>query len=148
MVLYPSDVCKRKSKFRLFVVGILIILYGMLFELICLLHIFIWVFVLFAFVNKKSAYYNIYFVIPFIYLVHILPFHILTTLKEKIDPVHHRERVEKVSELLVFPKLWLKMEAALKKFCFLSPISTQGMLILGLITSIFVLHPPLYLRKK
>ena len=54
------------------------------FTILGLIHILIWTFVLFAFLNKTLAKINIYFVIPSIYIIHLLPFHILESLKSKI----------------------------------------------------------------
>lgn len=118
----------------------------MIFEVLCIVHILVWVFVLTAFVNKEWAYYNVYYVIPFIYIVHMLPFHILITLKQKYDPDNYKNNEEKFYETLVIPKLFRNFTSELEKFCFASPLSTQGMLIFGLLTSIFVLYPPNYLK--
>jgi uncharacterized membrane protein (DUF4010 family) len=117
----------------------------MIFEVLCIVHVLVWVFVLTAFVNKDMAYYNVYFVIPFIYIVHILPFHILITLKKKFDPENYKIHEEEFYNTLVIPKLFRNVTSKLEKLCFASPLSTQGMLIFGLLTSIFVLHPPDYL---
>ena len=118
----------------------------MIFEVLCVVHVLIWVFVLTAFVNKQWAYYNLYFVIPFIYLVHILPFHIIITLKQKSDPENYKSHEEEFYETMIIPKMFRSLTSGLENFCFASPLSTQGMLIFGLLTSIFVLHPPDYLK--
>jgi hypothetical protein len=117
----------------------------MIFEVLCIVHVLIWVFVLTAFVNKDCAYYNVYFVIPLIYIAHMLPFHILVSLKEKNDPENHEKRQKEFNEILIIPNIFTRITSKLEKNCFASPLSTQGMLIFGLITSIFVLHPPNYL---
>jgi hypothetical protein len=55
----------------------------MYFSFLIWIHILIWIFVLFGgFINKKYALINIQYVIPFIYLVHLLPYHLIV--KEKI----------------------------------------------------------------
>jgi hypothetical protein len=56
---------------------------NLFFIFICLIHILIWIFVLLAFLNKKLAYINIIYIIPIIYILHILPFHILINIKKK-----------------------------------------------------------------
>ena len=117
----------------------------MIFEVLCIVHVLVWVFILTAFVNKDMAYYNVYFVIPFIYIVHILPFHILISLKKNSDPKNYKTHEEEFYETLVIPKLFRNVTGKLEGFCFASPLSTQGMLIFGLLTSIFVLYPPNYL---
>jgi hypothetical protein len=42
-----------------------------IFIFLWIFHILIWAFVLLAFLNEKTAYYNLYFVVPFIYIIHI-----------------------------------------------------------------------------
>ena len=116
----------------------------MLFELLCIIHVLIWIFVLTAFLNKKLAYYNVYYVIPIIYILHILQFHILNRLKENVDPENHVKRNNEVSNFLILPNLFDNIKNNFQKFSFANPLSGQGMLIFGLLTSIFVLHPPKY----
>lgn len=118
----------------------------MYFEILCIIHILIWLFVLTAFLDKNLAYYNIYYVIPAIYIVHILPVHIINTLKEKCYPYNYKKYEEEFYETLIIPKIFRSITKELEEFCFASPLSTQGMLIFGLLTSIFVLHPPLYFQ--
>jgi hypothetical protein len=119
----------------------------MIFEILCIVHVLVWVFVLTAFLSKEMAYYNVYYVIPLIYIVHVLPFHIIITLKEKTDPEHYKLHEEQFYEKLIIPKLFRNVTNKLEKFCFASPLSTQGMLIFGLLTSVFVLYPPRYLKN-
>ena len=52
------------------------------FFLLVIFHIFIWVFILLAFLNKKTAKINLYFIIPLVYILHILPIHILLYCKK------------------------------------------------------------------
>jgi hypothetical protein len=118
----------------------------MIFEILCIVHILIWAFVILAFLNKDLAYYNIYYVIPIIYLIHMLPFHILIKLKEKCDPDNYKNHEESFYETLIIPKLFKDTKKVLENYCFASPLSPQGVLIFGLITSIFSLYPPTYLK--
>ena len=83
--------------------------------------------------------------IPLIYIIHILPFHILISLKKKNDPENYKVHEKEFYETLIIPKIFRQVTNKLEGFCFASPLSTQGMLIFGLLTSIFVLHPPNYL---
>jgi hypothetical protein len=106
----------------------------MIFESICLIHIFIWVFVLLAFFSVKTAKINLYFIIPAIYLIHILPFHILTESKKSLDPEHWEENMDNFLEDLVIPKKFVDLQNKLEKQCFASPISPQGMLLFGAIS--------------
>lgn len=112
------------------------------FIILAVIHILIWGFVLLAFLNKNLAKINIYFVIPFIYLVHIFPFHFLEKLKDKIYNKKEKEKhSNKIFEFLIIPKCFVDLQKYLDDFCTFSPISPQGMLIFGLLSSIFVLYP-------
>lgn len=118
----------------------------MYFVILCIVHTLIWLFVLTAFLNKNCAYYNVYYIIPFIYIVHILPFHIIISLKKQADPENYKTHEEEVYDQMIIPKYFRLTTAKLDEFCFASPLSTQGMLIFGLLSSIFVLYPPDYLK--
>ena len=52
-----------------------------LFIILVLVHVLIWVFILFAFLKKETAKINIKYVIPFIYIIHIFPFHFINKAK-------------------------------------------------------------------
>jgi hypothetical protein len=55
-----------------------------IFQLLCLVHIFIWLFVIFGgFISSKICRLNLYIFIPLIYVLHMLPFHILVKYKMK-----------------------------------------------------------------
>ena len=113
------------------------------FSILGTIHILIWSFVLLAFLNKTLAKINLYFVIPSIYFIHLLPFHILETLKSKI--YNNNQKIyytKKLSKILVIPYYFDKLSTLLSKYCFFNPISPQGMLIFGLITCIYRLYPP------
>jgi len=109
---------------------------NLIFFCICIIHVFIWMFVVFAFVNKTASYYNLFYIIPIIYILHMLPFHILGKIKENIYKNKYKLKNEndKSFKILLFPLIhnWLKN---IFKNSFLNPFSPQGMLILGAITS-------------
>ena len=88
-----------------------------------------------AFINKHTAIFNLTILIPFIYILHILPFHILTTSKKSLYPDTSTEKVNTISKCLIIPNLFISLQNILDKFCFMSPISPQGMLIFGALTS-------------
>ena len=71
----------------------------------------------------------------------------MISLKKESDPENYKKHEEEFYETLVIPKLFRTVTGKLEKSCFANPLSTQGMLIFGLITSIFVLHPPDYLIR-
>jgi len=106
-----------------------------LFNFICLIHVLIWVFVLLAFLNKNFAAINLYYFIPFIYILHILPFHIIELTKKKMDPETWEEKVSGFNNMLFIPSKFVSLNQYLEKHCYCSPISPQGMLIFGAISS-------------
>ena len=109
-----------------------------LFIIFSTIHIFVWVFVLFAFLNKKSAYFNLNYFIPFIYILHIFPFHVLTKLKQQIyEPIELEEKGKTLDSLFIFPRVFKNIQTKLNTYCTFSPISPQGMLIFGLISSYY-----------
>jgi hypothetical protein len=110
------------------------------FIFLAIIHIIIWAFVLLAFLNPITANYNVYYVIPFIYILHILPFHIIVSLKKNIyneDNIKKNEGV--IYKFTLIPYLFMKIRDFFEKFSFFNPLSPQGMLIFGLITSIYKL---------
>jgi hypothetical protein len=104
-----------------------------------LIHILVWVFILFAWVSNKTAKFNLYIFIPLIYILHILPFHVLTSSKEKIDPEGWKKIESDIFDVLKFPKLFVISQSKLSNYCFSSPLSPQGMMILGALTSAYKL---------
>ena len=113
----------------------------LLFNLICVIHCLVWIFVLFAFLNRKLAYINIFYIIPLIYIIHIFPFHIITKSKENLYPDSWEEKYNNFLESspLGILKVYVDTQEKLDNYCFGNPIGPQGMLILGLITSAYSL---------
>jgi len=112
---------------------------NLIFIIICLIHIIIWNIVLLAFLNKNLAIINIYIIIPLIYILHILPFHILVSIKKNIYPNVYNDNVDKIDKFLIIPYYFGKIMKYCDDYCTFSPISPQGMLIFGLISSIYSL---------
>jgi hypothetical protein len=116
---------------------------NIIFIFACIIHILIWTFVLLAFLNKNTAWYNLYYIIPFIYLIHtILPGHVLNEIKKNIYPNSWETKAAVVGDTLIIPRIFSKVRFNLNKYCFQNPLSPQGMLILGSITSLYSLYPP------
>ena len=111
---------------------------NIVFNLICILHVLIWVFVFFAFMNIKTAKINLYYIIPLIYVLHMLPFHILIEQKKKIYKNQY-----KIKEDIFFKKSHviniINLQQYLDKKCLFNPISPQGMMIFGALSSSYVL---------
>jgi hypothetical protein len=117
----------------------------MIFELLCVAHVLLWVFVMTAFLDKKLAYYNVYIVIPLIFISHMFSGCVLIDVKEKLDS-ESKIRQEQFDDFIAIPNILKNLQNSTGKRDN-SPFSTQGMMIFGLITSIFVLHPPNYLIR-
>jgi len=111
----------------------------LLFKVICIFHILIWLFILLAFLNKKLAKFNLYILIPAIYIIHILPFHLLSSLKESMYKDDWEEKADSLTSSIIVLGQYTDIQKVLDKFCFASPFSPQGMLILGAITSAYAL---------
>jgi hypothetical protein len=114
---------------------------SLLFNIICIFHILIWIIIIFGFLNKKLAKLNVYIFVPLIYILHILPFHILVTLKQKMYQKTYQKRVKAIEKGLIIPHFVLEINEKLEKFCTFSPLTPQGLLILGMLTSIYSLYP-------
>jgi hypothetical protein len=117
-----------------------------------LVHIFIWVFVLWSpFLSKRAAKFSIYYAIPAIYVIHaVLPFHILE--KIKLDAVNNN--IEKkeydqtlIDNALVIPSLVIKLQKFCDTYCTFSPLSPQGMLLFGMIGGLLKVYPHSYFKK-
>lgn len=104
------------------------------FVAVVLVHVAVWVFVLFAWVQPRAALLNLTVVIPLIYMLHLLPFHLLTTAKQRMHPDTWRQDNDAVENALVIPALYDKVYEAFEH-SFANPLSPQGMLVLGALTS-------------
>ncbi len=109
------------------------------FEYLCTVHILIWLFIIFAFLNINCAKLNLFYIIPIIYVLHILPFHILVETKKKIYKTNYKEKEDEFIDNTIMAPI-IKIQKKLDK-CFCNPLSPQGMLILGALTSSYsILH--------
>lgn len=109
------------------------------FILLALVHTFIWVFVLLAFINSSTAKINLYYLIPLIYILHIFPLHFINEAKQAMYPYDWKERADEINNSMGIPGKFVKLQKSLDKECFANPISPQGMLLFGAITSAWVL---------
>jgi len=98
---------------------------------LALIHILIWIFVVFAFLNKDLAIINLSYVIPFIYILQILPLHILNTAKCYVNKNCDKDN-KKIEKSIGFSYL-----KDLFKNSFGNPLSAQGLLILGAVLSFY-----------
>lgn len=107
---------------------------NLIFNILCITHVLIWIFILFAFINRETAEINLYYVIPIIYILHFLPFHILTSLKEYVEPENTFEKVKEFENGNLITKCYHIIKNYLN-FCYFNPLTPQGMMILGAISS-------------
>lgn len=114
---------------------------NLLFNIICIIHVLIWITIMFGFLNKKIAKFNVYLFIPVIYILHILPFHILVSLKKNMYKKDYKKKLKEIEAKIIIAPLFQKMKTKLEKFCTFSPLTPQGLLIIGLLTSIYSLYP-------
>ncbi len=105
------------------------------FNFLCYIHILIWIVVLGGFISKEIAYLNIKFLIPIIFISHILPFHTLTKIKTIIEPIDTRAKINKFEHDLFITRIFHYVKDTYFKDSFQNPLSPQGMLIIGSITS-------------
>lgn len=106
-----------------------------LYNLFELLTLIVWLFVLTAFIFKDTALLNIFIVIPLIYILHIMPFHIFEEVKHNLCPNEYKKSTKNGGK-----GLYHKILNKSCDYCFKSPITIQGFLIFGMITSVYSLY--------
>jgi hypothetical protein len=109
-----------------------------IFDLICLIHVIIWIFIIFAFIDIRAANINLFYIIPLIYLLHILPFHIIIEQKKKLYKNSYKNKENEFFKKTSLIHI-INLIEYLDKKCFLSPLSAQGMMIFGALSSSYVL---------
>lgn len=110
------------------------------FVVICIVHVVFWLFVLFAFYTKQTARINLYYIIPAVYILHILPFHLLNNLKASIYPNNWKDKTDEVLNSIPIVRQFTNLQKTLDKYCFANPVGAQGMLLFGAITSAYALR--------
>lgn len=115
------------------------------FTILVLIHIMIWLYVIFAFLNEKTAYYNLYYVIPIIFIIHIFPIHFINRTKKSLYPSDWQEKAKDIEKNLLIGYVH-EMIRNIFSDSFASPISPQGMLILGAILSSYSLKSNLKIK--
>jgi hypothetical protein len=121
---------------------------NILLQLLIIIHIFIWIFILFGgFISSEYTKLIIYKLIPFIYIIHIFPFHFLVQTKlyiidnnkdksEKEKP--SSDILEEEEDKYIIPLYFGKFKNIFSSsFC--NPVSPQGLLILGYIINVYLL---------
>lgn len=115
-----------------------------MFEACVTFHIIFWLYLVFgSFFGPTHARFILLWLIPFIWLLHMAPFHVLFEYESTslgLDPTDpHRQReeavAEKVSEIFPFMKPVYGLQFWCEDNCTFNPIGGQGMIILGAIIS-------------
>ena len=111
-----------------------------IYYFLALIHILIWIFIVFAFLDKDLAIINLSYVIPFIYILQILPLHVLNTAKCHVNKncVKDNKKIEKSIGFSYLKDLF--------KNSFENPLSAQGLLILGAVLSFYKLNTASHLK--
>lgn len=91
-----------------------------------------------AFLNKQTAEINLYYIIPLIYILHMLPFHVINILKEQVESENTYEKVKIVENNLLVVPIFVQINKLFAN-SFGNPLSPQGLLIFGAITSAYAL---------
>lgn len=110
------------------------------FALTGFVHMLVWIFVAMAWLHPAAAAANLLAVIPLIYLLHMLPFHVLTSIKQSLHPATWEQDNDRVMAALVIPDAVEHARDGMFSKSFANPLSPQGMLIFGAITSAWALH--------
>jgi hypothetical protein len=116
------------------------------------LHIFIWlVIVLGGFVSKRIATLNIYILIPLVFILHMLPFHVLNggkynIIKDEYKGTDPPEVLKGIEDQIFIKKMFNGLYNIFGN-SFQNPLSPQGMLILGFIISLYAIRYNLFLIK-
>ena len=119
-------------------------MYDIILQILIIIHILVWIYAIFGgFISKDHAKFIIYYFIPLIYILHLLPFHIIVSTKLRIiesdvnvtDSTEYLHTLEHNNIIIyLFDKLHKLFEKSFK-----NPLSPQGLLILGFIVNIYLL---------
>ena len=105
------------------------------------LHMFFWIFVITAWIFPETALFNVLILIPIVYLIHILPQHPLNAVEDALCPdLFTKKNQDKGS----FENFIRKTE----EYCTYSPLTYQGFLLFGFISSIITLYIRGYIKLQ
>ena len=114
-----------------------------LLNILILIHILGWIYVVFGgFMSENQNDIILYYIIPFVYIIHIAPFHVLV--KTKLELIKNEYKgidIDEESILhdrennFIIANLFYKLREFFS-FSFQNPLSPQGLLILGFIFNV------------
>jgi len=116
--------------------------YTRIFKFYDLLTMLFWSFVLIAWIFPETALFNILFLLPLVYFIHILPFHPFEIVKNELCP----DELKKSKESNTAKGTVNGIQDKFSKFCTFSPISHQGFMLFGFISSILSLYIRGYIK--
>jgi len=116
--------------------------YSKIFKLYDFLTMLFWSFMLVAWIFPETALFNILILLPCVYIIHILPFHPFEIVKNDLCP----EELKDSKKNGTTKGTVTGFQDKLNKFCTFSPISHQGLMLFGLITSILSLYSRGYIK--
>lgn len=120
---------------------------NIIFTYLCIVHVLIYGVVVFSFLNIELAKINLFYLIPFIYIIHVLPFHILVTSKKMLYKENYSNKQNEFDNIS-FTIYFIKLQNILNNYCTFSPISPQGMLIFGALSSAFTIFREVCIISK
>jgi hypothetical protein len=115
-----------------------------MFEACVTIHILFWLYVIFgSFLGQDHARFILLWLIPFVWLLHMAPFHILFDYESKMvglsraTPLRQREEAVAVVVSGIFPFMRpvYDLQFWCQDNCTFNPIGGQGMIILGAIVA-------------
>jgi hypothetical protein len=106
-----------------------------LFNVVQFVHLFIYLFVLSAWMCKSTAIFNILILLPLIYLSQITPWCLPNMVKEILCKVKNQALSEKLNN-----SSFTKAQNSIGKYSKQNPISYQGILILSYVTCVISLY--------
>ena len=117
----------------------------LIIHLLAIIHIFIWIYVVFCgIISEKQNNIILYIVLPLIYIIHLLPFHIIgkskDILADNITNNNNSESSNLITNITNFYKIPMYFEnlKSLFNHSFCNPLSPQGLIILSFIINIYL----------
>ncbi len=109
-----------------------------------IVHLLIWILIFASFFNRKLARINLFYIIPVVYISHILPFHTLCKLKDILSEeesdknnVVDGETVKQEEKKLMDRIHDIRVN--LGEGAYIPPFTAQGMVLLAGILSVYTL---------
>ena len=113
----------------------------LLFFIVYTIHTGTWIFILLGgFYNKDYAYLIVYFVIPFLYILHTLYNHPLETIKHQLLGKEKESREKLYHPFFVLPVVQNHLSTGIFKKSVFNPVSHQGLMILSMIINTRIIN--------